>query len=90
MSSRIKLVLIIVSIFSILSGAVMDFSERQMKIRMNGHDHWTHDFISDTIRMAYTKSIPEIENIIEEEVANQTNRCITKLDLTDEITSLWL
>jgi len=42
------------TILLLVSGlAAVDFSNRDMIIRMNGHDHYVHDFVSDTLNRAY-------------------------------------
>lgn len=49
-----KVFLTIIVTFLMISSLVgTDFSNREMIIRMNGHDHYVHDFISDTLNKAY-------------------------------------
>jgi len=58
---------IIVAFLMISNLSAVDFSNREMIIRMNGHDHYVHDFISDTLSKAYTELAGDIrQSIIDE------------------------
>ncbi len=49
----------------------IDFSSRSMIIRMNGHDHQVHDFISDTINQIYSSQTTAIYNYLVNQAKSQ-------------------
>ena len=78
---------IIVTFLMISNLAGVDFSNRDMIIRMNGHNHYVHDFISDTLARAYLSqkdSIADTLRIVLEEkgVSNPT------ISVPNEITKI--
>jgi len=91
-----KVFLTIIVTFLMISNLVgVDFSNRDMIIRMNGHDHYVHDFISDTLARAYLAqkaSISDTLRILLEEkgVSNPTISVpneITKITFMQHTTS---
>jgi hypothetical protein len=53
MKKVIVTVIVMVSLFSVLCKA-QDYSTKTMRLSMNGHDYWIHDFISDTVNQIYS------------------------------------
>ena len=83
-----KFAIIILGLIIISSLYGVDLSNRNMTLRLNGHDHLVHDIISDTLQSTYTKWQGNIQSQIYNYLDNQSGISSISVKVPSEISKI--